>query len=404
MDVAIGKRYFELEFVIEQQHSEESSKAGGNDDGNSGDKGSNGGHDKSGDRFGKRPKNGDDPSKPPGAPTGLNLDRAATNGSEHMVEDASSMDLDQEDTLDEWEPVDVKVVKTRTFVSEQMEAPVEPQVAMQHLFVVAKNAALADTVATTDLGPGVVEMTPGMGSDIAGASTEEKAGEEGVTAVELPPSSTLAGGDSTPALGPLIDKALAKLRKTNDKEPGSQNEIECETPRTISMAVGNLVMPERRSSRRSASANEDSLAKAERLVAKKNLEDNDGTPFHNSFLTLSDDLITDNVKNVGISLGSDVTKVQSSVKLIKKVEKERFISSNVKPCQDSHSDVEFDDPVLDLEEIGKICGDLVDDFVDDDSNDLLDRFHAEHNTINPKHKRNVQSRRSVSAKKKIDFQ
>lgn len=65
----------------------------------------------------------------------------------------------------------------------------------------------------------------------------------------------------------------------------------------------------RRSRRSASTADEVSTERASRLVAIKNLEISKGKPFVNSILSFSKEHITDNISNIGISMGSEVKKV-----------------------------------------------------------------------------------------------
>jgi hypothetical protein len=90
------------------------------------------------------------------------------------------------------------------------------------------------------------------------------------------------------------------------------------------LAVSVQSPPLRRSKRREASMDEDSTTRASKLVAKRNLEENDGKIYSNSILSFSDKHITYQVKNIGISICKDASIVQTSIMLMKKVEKDRF--------------------------------------------------------------------------------
>lgn len=69
--------------------------------------------------------------------------------------------------------------------------------------------------------------------------------------------------------------------------------------------------------------------------------------------------------------GSEVENVQSSMLLIKKVEKDRFNLPCVKVSEDSQIEVEDSDCDVDHLTLGHLCGDLTEEVMDDSS---LDQF------------------------------
>ena len=74
------------------------------------------------------------------------------------------------------------------------------------------------------------------------------------------------------------------------------------------------------------------------------MEENDGMCLKNSFLTFSDQLVVDNVKGIGISLGEDNRSVHSSISLVKKIELDRFHFPMANTGQDSHSVFHYKTP------------------------------------------------------------
>ena len=99
----------------------------------------------------------------------------------------------------------------------------------------------------------------------------------------------------TPPLGPLLDKALDKS----------------------SQGAAGTSTPQRRSSRAAATADEDSVEKAVKLAAKRNLEQTSGTLSQNSVLMFSDSMINNNLRCLGINLGkTDEARVRS-INLVK---------------------------------------------------------------------------------------
>ena len=83
--------------------------------------------------------------------------------------------------------------------------------------------------------------------------------------------------DEQPVPNPLVDKAFAELHSSRDVGREHLPEIlggSALPP--VSKATRSLTTPKRRSKRRVASVDRDSLERAARLVAKKNLDEQDG--------------------------------------------------------------------------------------------------------------------------------
>ena len=113
------------------------------------------------------------------------------------------------------------------------------------------------------------------------------------------------------------------------------------------------------------------------------------------FFLFLDEHISDKVKNIGISIGKDANIVQSSVMLMKKVEKDRFkLPSIVQTCQDSHLDLDESDCEIDHLALGHLCGDLMEELMDD--NNLLCDLSSR-----PSKKFSVAKKKVVDRKTKI---
>lgn len=118
--------------------------------------------------------------------------------------------------------------------------------------------------------------------------------------------------------------------------------------------------PSKRSKRREDSVNEDSLERAKRLTAIRNLDSTGNFPI-NSILSLSDDYVSDNCASLGISLGHTKSEVQLSIKSIMSLERNRFIEHSSKPCHDSHVDIDCgvsEDESLILDTLRDFAGSL----------------------------------------------
>jgi hypothetical protein len=180
------------------------------------------------------------------------------------------------------------------------------------------------------------------------------------------------------ALGPLLERAIRELKEMNGGlvvggedglATGNQGEV---TPLKTTLNEPIQSPPLRRSKRREGTTDEDSTTRATRLVAKSNLEVDEGKIYNNSILSFSNEHIADKVKNIGISMGKDASIVQSSSMLMKKVEKDRFkLPSSVQTCQDSHLDIDESDYEIYHLALGHLSGDLTEELMDD-NNMILD--------------------------------
>lgn len=105
---------------------------------------------------------------------------------------------------------------------------------------------------------------------------------------------SLIGNIKSPVeLGAFLDSALAKIRNSHRVSGDGA------TPH-FDAKVGFRPMPEKRSRRRATTVDKDMVERAAKLLAKKNLEEQDSMILKNSFLSLPDMQTTDNVKNIGI--------------------------------------------------------------------------------------------------------
>lgn len=145
---------------------------------------------------------------------------------------------------------------------------------------------------------------------LGGCSTSEQPGD-----IELADkSAATTSQDTTPLpLGPLLMRALVEIRWA-EKDSVEPNEVS--TP-LLDAKVGLLTTPERRSRRRAASVDSDSIERAAKLVAKHNLEEQHGNTTKHSFLSFDDKRVANNVGSIGISTGIEDKAIHSSVHLIK---------------------------------------------------------------------------------------
>ena len=138
--------------------------------------------------------------------------------------------------------------------------------------------------------------------------------------VSVGQSDGAAGGiaDGAQHLGALLD---AMLEAGVSADGGATKELG--SVMTLAVLSDGELTPVRRSKRNAGVADVDSLEKAEKRVAIKNLEENEGNAKKNSFCSFSNIHIEQNLKGVGISLGDNENLTLESVTLIKEVEKEK---------------------------------------------------------------------------------
>ncbi|CAD6260963.1 unnamed protein product [Miscanthus lutarioriparius] len=124
-------------------------------------------------------------------------------------------------------------------------------------------------------------------------------------------------------LGNVVDVVLDEIASHVMQEDDA--EVNTRLPTTPCKRVWPQT-PIRGSKRREATADEDSLDRAERLVAMKNLEipAKNGKNFNNSVLSISDNAISSNLNNVGISLGSNENDIFRSISEIKSSELDKI--------------------------------------------------------------------------------
>jgi hypothetical protein len=128
--------------------------------------------------------------------------------------------------------------------------------------------------------------------------------------------------------------------------------------------------PVRCSKRNADSVDVDSLERAERRVAVKNLDEPQGILDVHSFCSFSNVRIEENLGEVGISLGNKDNSILGSVSLIKDVERERLKAPECSNKFEIDTDFEEDEIDPDTSTISRLCGDLTEEVMDDSFADL----------------------------------
>jgi hypothetical protein len=171
--------------------------------------------------------------------------------------------------------------------------------------------------------------------------------------------------DGTQHLGALLD-AMIEAGVQADGVP----EKEWGSVMTMAVLADGELTPVRRSKRNVDVADVDSLEKAEKRVAVKNLEGTQGKPFVNSVCAFSNIHIEKNLGGLGITLGDNDVLIQESITFIKDIERDRLTPSNVVNLSENKIDGEEDEIDPDISTLSRLCGDLTEEVMDDNSVDL----------------------------------
>ncbi|CAN6175788.1 unnamed protein product [Urochloa humidicola] len=132
--------------------------------------------------------------------------------------------------------------------------------------------------------------------------------------------------------------------------------------------IANIsVMPLHTSKRNATAGDQDSIERAAKLKAQKNLEDPkpSGTNSAISFNSFLDATVVNNIGSVGVSLGVDVDRVNSSVCLLKSIEENRLSENldlgylNDASKLDGCDIEKNDDEELDIPALNTLCAELM---------------------------------------------
>jgi hypothetical protein len=171
--------------------------------------------------------------------------------------------------------------------------------------------------------------------------------------------------DGAQHLGALLD-AMIEAGVQADGVPAK----EWGSVMTMAVLAEGELTPVRRSKRNAEAADVDSFEKAEKRVAVKNLEGTQGKPVVNSVCAFSNIHIQQNLGGLGITLGDNDLSIQESVTLIKDIERDRLKPSNVVNLSENEIDGEEDEIDPDISTLSRLCGDLTEEVMDDNSADL----------------------------------
>jgi hypothetical protein len=170
--------------------------------------------------------------------------------------------------------------------------------------------------------------------------------------------------DGAQHLGALLD-AMIEAGVTADGGQKKNGEV-----MMIAVLSDGELTPVRRSQRNADVVDVDSLEKVEKRVAIKNLEETQGKSCVNSVCSFSNVRIQKNLEGVGISLGVKENLIRESITLIKDVERDRSKPSSLPNKIENETDIEEDEIDPDIFTLSRLCGDLTEKMMDDDSADL----------------------------------
>jgi hypothetical protein len=159
-----------------------------------------------------------------------------------------------------------------------------------------------------------------------------------------------------------------------------------------------LATPTRSSPRLAGAFEEHVLDKARKRAALKNLEPMKGKNPSSSFLSFSDAVVQSSLNSIGVALGNRDSEVLDSIRCLKSIEAKRLPPTlSSKEMGDHRSiavlDNEEDDD-LDNITLGHLCGDLMEEVMDEDSDHLSCDFQA----VFKKNKSKSSSRKKKLAK------
>lgn len=162
--------------------------------------------------------------------------------------------------------------------------------------------------------------------------------------------------------------------------------------------------PVRRSKRREAISDEDSLERAECLVAIKNLEVPAicGNEFNNSIVSISDSVFSSNINSIGISMGENENEIFSSVSNIKCGEFDRLQANpSNKNSDEAYLDASDEEENFEIDNItiDHLCSGLIEEPKDEDA----DHIGSDRQTVSRKNgsKKKVIARPAIKISKKV---
>uniref|UniRef100_A0A0A9GWB5 Uncharacterized protein n=1 Tax=Arundo donax TaxID=35708 RepID=A0A0A9GWB5_ARUDO len=393
MDVVIGDKYFELKFMVEQDTMANVPMQMETKEEERDDK-SKKNHDKSQkDRDSKRPKNGEN---------GTGKELMSEDSNAGMSFDIAMKTIGGSVDNDKIQALATKildmVVNNLVFEctdkvlaeEEEEEGTVEEMVSDGEMEEVQ--------AAECDLPDGVVLQEIAIVNEVTQPEASQPSQVLGMDAAWLAMSIDVAGPDLSSilvpspgqrasslgptqvegaALGLIGISALTTPTRARGHPRGSKG---ASRGRSVLVSPAAGATPRRHSKCQADSTDEHSIVRATRLVAKRNLESTEDMS-SNSILSFSDKRISDNIQNIGVSMGNNVNE---SIALIRKIEMDRTVFTP------------------DKRDAGNLCGDLTEEVMDDIMDGQASPHHImfKRNNIK-KSSLDKQTRRVASKKHKI---
>jgi hypothetical protein len=330
MDVVIGARFFELQFKIEQYAPTRGASLFLN---RNNEEGENNGQTEGDNAMNKT-------NRGPmimGGTSGASQQNACSSG---MTEDITLEDLDDDDLLDEeWE---------------------------------LNDTCLDDHGSSISDGLGMIQVTKAGPNPSHQELIQHRAEvaimvEDAMVAPQMP----AIHNSPTLSLGPLLDRALEGIKGKTEANASNDLRMLMKTPPPHEARPKAASTPSRHSKRREGSTSKHLVERVARMVAKKNLEELPGN-CNNSILSFSNEHMTDSIESIGISIGDEIKNIQSSVLLIKNVERDRLLLP-AKHYVDDSLDVNDSDCDIDQKALSHLCGDLTEETGDITNSDHLEK-------------------------------
>lgn len=157
----------------------------------------------------------------------------------------------------------------------------------------------------------------------------------------------------------------------------------------------------RSSKRRASTADDDSVHRAARLKAGRNLQDEFKGTTVNSFLHVPNESIASSLNNIGVSIGSDFMAVTDSITHIKQIERDRLLTDNTTDLKTSVFDKEekemAEEDEVDRFILNNLCSEIMDEVMDQDSEHIVQAHTDPRKGTTSKNKRKASKKKHSSA-------
>jgi hypothetical protein len=152
------------------------------------------------------------------------------------------------------------------------------------------------------------------------------------------------------------------------------------TPIAAASIKEALTTPTRSSPRLAGALEEHVMDKARKRAALKNLEPIEGNISNPSFPSFSDIVIHSELSKIGVSLGKNSSEISDSLKRLRSLEAKRLTSVSPSKAMENPRHIALlddeEDEDLDNTTLGHLCGNLMDEVLDEDSDHLSCDFQV----------------------------